>query len=107
MTYTYEELSKKTVTQLRDIAAELNHPSLQGSSQLHKHEILPRLCGALGIDMHAHHVVVGVDKSAVKSSIRKLKSRRDEALAAKDHTQLKQVRAEIHQLKRQLRRAMV
>ncbi|GAB4118500.1 MAG: hypothetical protein Kow001_18280 [Acidobacteriota bacterium] len=107
MAYTYEELSKKTVAQLREIAAGLDHESLKGSSQLHKHEILPKLCAVLGIDMHAHHRVVGINKTEVKAKIRQLKARREELLASGNREELKQVRREIHALKRQLRRSMV
>jgi hypothetical protein len=107
MTYTYEELSKKTVNQLREIAAGLNNPELQGSSQLHKHEILPKLCQVLGIDMHVHHQVVGIDKVAVKAKIRELKGKRDAILGSSSRSGLAQVRNEIHELKRKLRRAAV
>lgn len=107
MTYTYEELSKKTVNQLREIAAGLNHPELQGSSQLHKHEILPKLCHVLGVDMHVHHQVVGIDKVAVKAKIRELKSKRNAILGSSNRNGLAEVRSEIHELKRKLRRAAV
>jgi len=36
-----------------------------------------------------------------------MKQKRNEALEAKDHVQLKKVRRQIHSLKRQIRKAMV
>ena len=54
MAHTYEELKKKTVAQLKEIAAEIDHPAVQGYTQLRKPELLPRICQALGIDAHEH-----------------------------------------------------
>ena len=65
------------------------------------------ICEHLHIDMHEHHDVVGVDKSAIKKQIRELKVRRAEALGSKDRTQLKRIRRRIHRLKREIRRATV
>jgi DNA-binding IclR family transcriptional regulator len=107
MPYTYEELRDKTIAELRDIAKDVDHEAVQGYTQLNKEHLLPALCQALGIEMHAHHVVVGVDKSSVKQTIRSLKKERTQALANHDHAQLKQIRRRIHRLKRRLHRATV
>lgn len=107
MPYTYEEIRKKTVADLREIAAGIEDERLQGHTQMHKEEILPLLCQVLEIDMHAHHEVVGVDKSKLKAEIRELKARRDAALEAKDTEELRRVRRRIHRLKGRLRRATV
>lgn len=107
MAHTYEELKIKTVVELREIAAGIEHEALQGYTQLNKDHLLVALCKALKIDMHAHHVVKGLNKSEVKAQIRELKKKRDEALAAHDHAQLKDVRRQIHHLKRQIHRATV
>ena len=107
MSHTYEELKHKTVAQLREIASGLEHEAVKGASQMNKEHLLGALCTALGIDMHAHHEVKGVDKSALKVKIRELKKQRDGALAAHDHKQLKSVRREIHHLKRMIHRATV
>jgi hypothetical protein len=107
MAYTYEELKKKTVAELREIAAGIQHDAVQGHTQMHKTELLPALCTALNLDMHEHHQAKGIDKSVVKVQIRELKKKRDEALAAHNHEQTKQVRRDIHRLKRQIRRAVV
>src|SRR5262245_56320271 len=107
MAHTYEELSKKTVDQLREIAKDVQHDAVQGYSQMNKDHLLPALCKALGIDTHAHHHVVGVDKTSIKKRIRELKGARQKALEARNHQQLKQVRREIHHLKRRVRGATV
>jgi hypothetical protein len=107
MAYTYIELKGKTVAQLREIAAGIDHEAVQGHTQMNKEHLLKAICQALNIDMHEHHEVVGVDKTAIKSKIRAMKKKRDEALAARDASKLKESRREIHQLKRQLRKATV
>jgi DNA polymerase/3'-5' exonuclease PolX len=107
MAHTYEELKIKTVIELREIAAGIEHEALQGYTQLNKEHLLVALCKALNLEMHAHHEVRGLNKSEVKAQIRELKKKRDEALAAHDHTRLKDVRRQIHHLKRQIHRATV
>jgi len=107
MSHTYEELKHKTVAQLREIASGIDHEAVKGASQLNKEHLLTALCTALGIDMHVHHEVKGVNKAELKAKIRDLKKQRDGALAAHDHKQLKIVRREIHHLKRKIHRATV
>src|SRR5687768_12959457 len=106
MPHTYEELRHKTVVELREIAKGIEHEAVQGYTQLNKEHLLVAISNALGIK-HEHHDVVGVDKGSIKSRIRDLKRKRDEALAAHDHAQLKIVRRTIHRLKRQINRATV
>lgn len=107
MAHTYEELHKMTVDELRQIAAALDDARLEGNTQMNKDHLLPLLCRVLGVEAHAHHEVVGVDKGAIKAQIRALKSTRDEAIAAGDGAQLRQVRRRIHRLKRALHKAAV
>jgi hypothetical protein len=107
MEHTYEELKKKTVAQLREIAKELKDDSLRGYTQLHKAELLPALCKALGVPTHEQHEVVGLNKSQIKAQIRKLKVDRQAALEAHDRKQLKSIRREIRNLKRRIRKAAV
>jgi hypothetical protein len=107
MPHTYDELKHKTVAQLREIAAGVEHEAVKGASQLNKEHLLVALCSALGIERHVHHQVKGVNKAEVKAKIRDLKKQRDGALTAHDHKQLKVVRREIHHLKRMIRRATV
>ena len=107
MAYTYEELKHKTVAELREIAAGSEHEALQGYTQLNKEHLLVALCKALSIDMHQHHEVRGINKSELKERMKRLKARRDDALAARDAAQLKTVRRQIHRLKRAIHKATV
>ena len=103
MAYTFHELKGKTIAELREIAKDVHHDAVQGYSQMNKDHLLPALCKSLGIDVHEHHEVTGIDKPAIKARIRNLKKQRDAALEAHDHTTLKSVRRQIHRLNRQIR----
>lgn len=107
MAYTYEELKTKTVAQLREIAASSQHEAVQGYTQLNKEHLLAAICKAFNIEMHEHHRVIGVNKSATKGEIKRLKGLRDAALETHDHKQLKVVRRRIHRLKRMMHKATV
>jgi cysteinyl-tRNA synthetase len=107
MAYSYEELSKMTVVELRKIADGIDHEATKGHSTMHKEQLLPAMCKALGIDMHVHHKVVGVDKASIKLEIHKLKRERAAAIEKKDYKQLKQIRHKIHHLKRDIRKATI
>jgi len=106
MAYTFEELKHKTVNELRDIAKGIEHEAVQGYTQLNKEHLLTAISKALGLP-HEHHDVIGVDKAAIKTRIRELKKKRDEALSAHNHSELKVVRRTIHRLKRQIHKATV
>src|SRR6266536_1743673 len=97
MDYTFEQLKHKTVAELRDIAKGNEHEALQGYTQLNKEHLLVAISKALGIK-HEHHDVVGVDKASIKARIREMKKKREEALTAHDHAQLKVARRTIHLL---------
>ena len=88
MAYTHNELKHKTLAELRDIAKDIEHEAVQGYTQLNKEHLIVAICKALGIEMHEHHEVVGVDKAAIKTRIKALKTKRDAALTAHDHKQL-------------------
>jgi DNA-binding IclR family transcriptional regulator len=103
MAYTHHELKGKTIQELREIAKDVQHDAVQGYSQMNKEHLLPALCTALGIPIHDHHDVVGIDKPAIKAKMRELKKKRDEALESGDHSVLKSVRRQIHGLNRQIR----
>jgi DNA-binding IclR family transcriptional regulator len=107
MAYTNHELKHKTLAELRDIAKDIEHEAVQGYTQLNKEHLVVALCKALNIEMHEHHEVVGIDKSAIKTRIRELKKKRDAAVVAHDHAQLKKTRRGIHRLKRQINKATV
>ena len=106
MEYTFEQLKHKTVVELREIAKGIEHDAVQGYTQLNKEHLLVAISNALGIK-HEHHEVVGVDKASIKARIRELKKKREEALTAHDHGQLKVVRRTIHRLKRRIHKATV
>ena len=104
MAYTYHDLKGKTIQELRDIAKGVeNQDAVQGYSQLNKDHLLPALCKALGIDIHEHHEVSGIDKPAIKAKMRELKQKRQTALEAHDHGALKSIRRQIHHFNRQIR----
>ena len=107
MEYTYKELKHKTVAELREIASKIEHEAVKGYTQLNKEHLIDALCKALGIDKYEHHRAVGINKTEVKAEIKKLKLKRDEAIAKKDYVELKKIRREIKKLKNKLRRAMV
>lgn len=104
--HTYEELKHMHVAELRELAAGIEHEAVQGHTQLKKEQLIPALCTALGIEMHEHHEVVGIDKGKIKAEIRQVKQQRDEALAAGDKAAFKNALRRIHRCKRELRRAM-
>lgn len=106
MAYTYEQLKGKTVNELREIAKDIKHDAVQGYSQLHKERLLPAICTALGIDMHEHHSVHGIDKAGIKAKLRALKAQRDAALEAHNTAVLKGLRRQIHRLNHQIRAHM-
>jgi DNA-binding IclR family transcriptional regulator len=103
MAYTYHQLKDKTIQELREIAKDVQHDAVQGYSQMNKEHLLPALCKALGIDMHEHHEVVGIDKPAIKAKMRDLRKKRDAALAAHDRKVIQSLRRQIHGLNRQIR----
>ena len=104
MAHTYHELKEKTIQELRDIAKGVeNQEAVQGYSQLNKEHLLPALCKALGVPIHEHHDVVGIDKPAIKVQMKALKQKRDAAIEAHDSDALKSLRRQIHRLNRQIR----
>ena len=106
MAFTIEELKHKNIADLREMAKGLEHEAVQGYSQLNKEHLVVALAKALGIQ-HTHHDVVGVDKASIKKRIRELKIKREAALSAHNHAELRAVRRNIHRLKRQIHKATV
>jgi hypothetical protein len=109
MAYTYDQLKGMTVAELREIAAGVQNEAVQGFTQLNKEHLLAALCQALNIDTHTRHKikVAGLNKAVFKSQMKELKVKRNTALEAHDHAQLKTLRRQLHGLKRSLRRAAV
>jgi len=106
MAFTIEELKHKNIAELREMAKGLEHEAVQGYTQLNKEHLVIALAKALGIQ-HTHHDVIGVDKAQIKKRIRELKIKREAALSAHNHAELKAVRRNIHRLKRQIHKATV
>ncbi len=104
MALTYHDLRSKTVAQLRDIAKGLDQEAVHGYSQMNKDHLLPVICKAMGIDTFEHHHATGIDKPALKARIRALKKKREDAVQAHDHAQLKSIRRERHHITREIRR---
>ena len=107
MSFTFDELKKKTVTQLREIASTIEHDAVQGYSQLNKEHLLAALCKSMNIDMHIHHHVEGIDKTSIKKKLLSLKSDRNTHIKDRDHKKLKVIRRKIHRLKRKLHKASI
>jgi len=107
MAYTHQELKHKTLAELREITKDIEHEAVKGYTQLNKEHLVTALCQALGIDMHEHHAVVGIDKASIKARLKEMKKKRNEALAAHDHAQLKMARRTMHRLKRRIHKATV
>lgn len=107
MTHTFEELKHTKVDDLREIAKGIEHEAVQGYTQMTKPKLLEAICAALDIDTHEHHEVVGIDKTSVKARIHALKKKRDDILASNSRDGYKKVLQDIHQLKRQMRKATV
>ena len=106
MAHTYEELKKKTVAELREIAQGVEqHDAVQGYTQLNKEHLLPALCKALGIDAHEHHAAALAEKATLKTQMRALKAARDKAMGTGDPGALRSLRRQYHALNHQLRTA--
>ena len=107
MEYTYDKLKGMTVAELREIAAGIQNEAVKGYTQLNKEHLLAALAKALNLDTHTRHKihVAGLDKTGIKAHMRELKKKRDDALQAHDHAQLKKVRREMHELRRSMRSA--
>jgi len=103
MEFTYEELRKKKVAELREIAAGIDE--VQGATQMNKDHLLEAICTALNIDMHVHHVAHLKGKAKMKAQIREFKKKRDKALEKKKKEDYLTYIRKIHDLKRELRKA--
>ena len=103
MAHTYEELKKKTVAELRELASALQHEAVQGYTQLNKDHLLPALCKALGIEAHEHHAAVSAQKNIIKQQMREIKAAAEQAREAHDHDTLHRLRRQYHSLNHALR----
>ena len=109
MAHTYEELKKKTIEDLREIAKGIEHEAVKGFTQMNKEHLLPAICTALGIDVHRHphHAAVGIDKTKLKARMHELRAEKAKAVEKGDRARLKAIRREYHHLNRRIRAATV
>lgn len=103
MAHTYEELKKKTIAELREIAKGIDHEAVQGYTQMNKDHLLPALCKALGIDAHEHHAAALAEKAVVKAKLREIKVKRTAALEKGDRALVSQLRQQYRRLNHILR----
>ncbi len=96
----WHELSKKKVTELREIAKE---QGIEGTSGFNKEDLVATVAEKLGIE-RPHKVVDAKGKTEIKARIRELKAQRAAALEAGDREKLHQTRRQIHRLKRRVRK---
>jgi hypothetical protein len=97
------ELEKKTVTDLREMAEE--YDDLEGVSGMKKEVLVEILCKKLGIQKKKAPPK-GIGRKAMKGSIASLKTERDSALSSHDHKSLKLVRSRLKRTKHRLRQAV-
>jgi hypothetical protein len=107
MEHTFEELSSKNVTQLREIAEGMDHEALHGYKTMRQEQLVKALCSAFGIEARAERKIVGINRGEIKARIKKLKVQREKALEEHNHKELKLVRRKIRGLKREIRKATV
>jgi hypothetical protein len=101
----FHELQKTRVADLREMMKE-HLPDVEGVIGLKKEDLVDQLADKLGIEKPSKHVAAGLGKRAIKAEIRDLKVKREAALEAHDHAELKKYRRKIHRRKRRLRRMM-
>ncbi len=109
MEHSYEELKKKTIEDLREIAKGLDSEAVKGHTQMNKEHLLPAICKALGIEVHRHphHEATGIEKGQLKARMHALKAEKQKALEARDHARAKALRREYHRLNRRIRAASI
>lgn len=104
MVHTYEELKKKTVAELREMAAGIDHEAVKGYTQLNKDHLLPAICKALGIEAHEHHAAAAnAEKAMIKQKMRELRADAEKARDTGDHEKLHELRRAYHHLNHALR----
>ena len=98
----WHDLEKTTVIKLREDAHEKGIEGVHGKN---KAQLVAELAGLLGIEKPHEEMADDAvhTKGDLKLKIRELKVERDKLIEAHDHKGLKQVRRQIHGLKRQIR----
>ena len=103
MPHTYEELKKKTVAELRDIAKDIQHDAVQGFSQMNKEHLLPAICKALGIEAFEHHAAASAEKGRIKAGCARSRQSGPSCLGSDDSEKLRANRRQYHALNHSLR----
>lgn len=101
----WKDLEKMTVTRLREEA--LKYPEkITGVRGKDKAQLMDELASVLGIEKpHVSFTAkVAQTKEVLKHQIRELKVQRDQLVKEHRHKELKPVRRQIHNLKRQIRK---
>jgi hypothetical protein len=101
--HTYEELKKKTVAELREMAAGIDHEAVQGYTQLNKEHLLPAICKALGIEAREHHSAIDAQTSMIKAQMRDIKEAIEKAAGSGDREKMHELRRAHHHLNHALR----
>ena len=99
----WHDLEKMTVVKLREDAHE---KGMKGVHGMNKDELVSGLAELLGIEKPHEELAEEVvhDKSDLKKRVQELKLERAKYLEAHDHKGLKDVRRQIHGLKRKIRK---
>lgn len=95
-------LEKMTATELREVAKEI--PEITGAHGMNKSELLDAIRKARGIEVPGKQKDLSYVR-ALKAEIKSLKTKRDEALEAKDAGKATLLRRKISKLKKKTRRA--
>jgi hypothetical protein len=64
MSHTFEELSGKTVAELREVAKEIEDDAVKGYSSMHKADLLKAVCTALKLEEDQQGGPEGQDQGA-------------------------------------------
>lgn len=99
----YAELSKTTVSKLREMVKE-QLPEAKGVAGLRKGELVELLAKKWGLQP-SRVEAAGLGKGDLKAEIRKVKEVRRAAVEARDQASMKATREQLHRLRRQLKKA--
>jgi protein-arginine kinase activator protein McsA len=99
-----KDIAKLPATKLREIALKI--PEIEGVYGMNKQQLIEAIKAAQGLrEEESKKVKSQVDISLVKKQIRNLKAERNQAIANRDRTQLKEIRKKLKKLKRITRMA--
>lgn len=100
----WKDLEKMTVVKLREEA--LKHPEIKGVHGKNKPQLMDELAVILGIEKpHTHFAKdIVLTKGELKHKIHELKVERGKLIEKHDHQKLHELRRQIHDIKRKIRR---